>query len=243
RNELFSIKKAPRYFRIVLSKRVVGIHEEFEVLARTYIHGKDFKIEGIENFLVIEGPEYTRGKRNEKEKPLYQIRYVLKSVKSGYNAIGPASIRVDKTIFESELAYVKVNESGAIPRQRYGSKTERIIKASLAFMFGCILILAIYNIKERGLLPDDYFVDGKVMADHTKHAYIEAESVQLQTGINPYQDFSLENIEDDFSKNTLRIINGKYYDAVVMLVNYSNNKTERHHYIRAGDKYEISSIS
>jgi hypothetical protein len=63
--------------------------------------------------------------------------------------------------------------------------------------------------------------------------------LQLSTGAIPYMHWSNPRFSQQSSNNIVRIINGKYQDAVVFVLTYPQGKTVRNYYIRANERFEI----
>jgi DnaJ-domain-containing protein 1 len=231
------IKKAFRAIRIYPSSRIVAVGETFEVVAKSELQGQRFIISGLDLFHIVSGPEYAV-QETESGKMLL-LKYELKPKQIGYISIGPACITIDNVRFESDRIFIKVKEKGATVHRFSISRGENIFYIAVLSFFVFLFGLTFYNIKERGLMPDEFLIDEKL-----RNRKINADEIPLQllTGASPYKKLNDKNFEQQASNNIVRIINGKYQDAVVFVVNKYDGAAIRNHYIRASDKYEIKNL-
>jgi hypothetical protein len=230
-NHVFS-RKAFQSIKIIVKNRIITTDDVFEVIIHADFSTTQFKLQGLQSFVVIEGPEFFRKENSaQPNQPMMQVKYKLKAKSTGYLAIGPASLMVKNISYESDVVFVKSNEPGIIPVNN--KKNETMI---LRFGFGvilCILGLTVYNINEYGF--KSFNLDN-----------ITAEKINyrsLKTGYSPYAYYytNTEKTEVE-SQNLLRIKNTPKADAVVFLIEKKNNTVARNHYIKAGEQYEIKFI-
>jgi hypothetical protein len=225
-------RKAFQSIKIIIKNRVITTDDIFEVIIHADFSTTQFKLQGLQSFVVTEGPEFFRKENSaQPNQPMMQVKYKLKAKSTGYLAIGPASLMVKNISYESDVVFVKSNEPGIIPVNN--KKLETMI---LRFGFGvilCILGLTVYNINEYGF--KSFNLDN-----------ITAEKINyrsLKTGYSPYIYFYISTEKVDIeSGNMLRIKNTPKADAVVFLIDNQTHTVARNHYIKAGEQYEIKFI-
>jgi hypothetical protein len=225
-------RKAFQAIRIIVKNRIITTDDVFEVIIHADFSATQFKLQGLQSFVVIEGPDFFRKEADGlPNQPMMQVKYKLKAKSTGYLAIGPALLIVKNISYESDVVFVKSKEPGLLPINN--KKYEAMI---LRFGFGvilCILGLTVYNINEYGF--KSFSIDN-----------ISAEKINyrsLKTGYSPYAYYYTNTERTDIeSKNLLRIKNTPKADAVVFLIEKENNNVARNHYIKAGEQYEIKFI-
>lgn len=225
-------RKAFQHIKIFVKNRVITTDDVFEVIIRSTIDTTQFKLKGLQSFVVLEGPEFFRNETNNTaNKAVVQVKYKLKAKSTGYLAIGPAMLMVKNISYESDVLFLKSNEPGILPVNN--KKHETMI---LRFGFGvilCILGLTVYNINEYG------FKSFSIENFNTEKISYRS----LETGYSPYIYFYTKTEKTDIqSKNMLRIKNTPKADAVVFLVDNTTYTVARNHYIKAGEQYEIKFI-
>lgn len=228
------IMRASNAIRIYPSSRIVMMGDTLELIGICDLPCQQFVISGLDSFDILNGPEYAV-EIIENRKRLF-IRYLIKPRHTGYLPIGPAWALFEHIRFESERIFIRVKEKGAPIFQFDLSRGENIFYIVVISFFIFLFGLTFYNIRERGLMPDELLLDDGLRWHNT----LPKEPLQLNTGTIPFASFHDTAYFRTFFSHIIRIKNNTDQDVVVFIVEKKTNKTVRNHYIRAHDTYEIT---
>lgn len=233
----------PGKIRLSVNKRVALLEELIPVTIRIFVPGKDFRLKGVHQFEIAEGPNVNTFSTGENNAPLLIINYLLKPKGIGYFEIGPASFISNGNKYLSDSVHVKVNCPPSQITYRPATRFEKIQSTLVLILIVTYTILIGYNLYKYDILPrikdspypQAEYSEGASIADYLNDA-------RLTTGLSPYDEYFGAGIKDPVSLNQIRFINGNFHEAIVCLTDTESGTTIRNNYIQAGHQYTMANI-
>lgn len=173
------------------------------------------------------------------------ITYTLVPLYKDVVTLGPASVNIDGQVLFSNSVHVntKPKIKDLVIPQKLGfiSKFFDDPRWMTAGVVGSLAIFVSGMLFLDRNLPDDSKPEFQNIYQSQRLNPENFEKINPSTGSSPYADLFLP-VYDESSGHSLKMINSRFTDAVVMLVETKTERVIRNVFIKAGDVYEMPMI-
>ena len=241
-----SYRPNPSLLRVYVNKRVVHPNDIVRVTFTLNGMGTILGINGLQNFIVLQGPIVTSGINdyNNHFSLFTRYTYLLKPIKTGYLDIGPANASVNGEVVSSSYLSIKVSHKTTPTQNRLARiKEMKLMSMAVALIFAAIVLT--HLIFQPDTVPYDEMYANRQMSFTSYHTLTmerPSDFNQLQNGDSPYDNFFGEGKYDRRSFNMIRFINGEQSDAIIFLAKKQNDEVIRNEYIQAGTTHVMEHI-
>lgn len=226
-DDLTTARYSHRRINMRVSKSTVRVGEPFSVILRCPRSMESLSLAGLEHFEIAQSLEHELWIDG---RSVTEVHYVLRAIKEGELILGPVHAEAGGMAFTSDDAVVLSQGQYKKPKMSWVSRGVQLFT-----MFSILLMISSigYNMYRYG-----YKREPMRMLRYAEPVAFR----QLQNGAMPYPDLQWADKFQDSSYCTIRVMNKRASDLIVIVIDQATDKPITSVYVRAYSPYTIRDI-
>ncbi len=237
----------PKIFSILTNTKEFFPGIPFQLYIRIIGNFHSLGIRGLHYFELNGQPQVNETETEYEGQMLRHtvITYSLVPLYKDVVTLGPASVNIDGQVWFSNSVHVntkpKIDDVAVQQKRGIISKLFDDPRWMTAGVVGSLAIFVSGMLFLDRILPNDSKAEFQNTYETQRLIPENFEKVNPSTGSSPYADVFLP-VYDESSGHSLKMINSRFTDAVVMLVETQTERVIRNVFVKAGDTYEMQMI-